>query len=67
MKKYILSGFRERCFKQVIMVVCLCDLQDRTYSHVYTCLTSALGLSNMMKNDVVFFCKTKHAFFEAGE
>ena len=24
------------CFKQAIIVVCLCNLQDRTYSHVYT-------------------------------
>ena len=28
--------FGRKCFKQAIIVVCLCNLQDRTYSHVYT-------------------------------
>ena len=25
--------FTEKCFKQAIVVVCLCKLQDRAYSH----------------------------------
>ena len=28
--------FGKKYVKQAIMVVCLCNLQDRTYSHAYT-------------------------------